>query len=147
MFNRILILCVGNICRSPLAEHLLARALPNVEVDSAGLRALIDYPADKTMQKIAQSYDIDLSRHRAKQVSSSLIKAADLTLVMDDQQLRYLKMEYAHLSGRVILLSHFSPPGLKGCNVEDPYKHDEAVFIACARHIASHIDAISKTLG
>ncbi|MBS0343516.1 MAG: low molecular weight phosphotyrosine protein phosphatase, partial [Proteobacteria bacterium] len=44
--QRILVLCIGNICRSPLAELLLARELPNRKIWSAGLGALVGEPAD-----------------------------------------------------------------------------------------------------
>jgi len=146
MFKRILVVCIGNICRSPLAGAMLAKSLPLVEVSSAGLNALVGYPADEKMQRIAQSYDVDLSHHRAKQISSKLIEAADLTFVMDQQQKQFLSKQYAHLHGRVLLLSHFSSPGLKGATIEDPYTQNEQVFIECARQIALHVDAIHQTL-
>ena len=44
----ILVLCIGNICRSPMAEALLLRALPGMTVRSAGLDAMIGEPADPT---------------------------------------------------------------------------------------------------
>lgn len=46
MFDSILIVCTGNICRSPIGERLLRRALPNKKIDSAGVGALIDHAAD-----------------------------------------------------------------------------------------------------
>ncbi|PLN47960.1 protein tyrosine phosphatase, partial [Klebsiella pneumoniae] len=42
MFNSILVVCTGNICRSPLAERLLRKKLPNKKIDSAGVGALVD---------------------------------------------------------------------------------------------------------
>ena len=47
MFNKILVVCVGNICRSPLAEAKLRQLAPaSVEVASAGIQAMVDHPAD-----------------------------------------------------------------------------------------------------
>ncbi len=146
MFKRILIVCIGNICRSPLAGAMLAKGLPRVEVTSAGLSALVGKPADANMLRIAQSYGVDLSQHRAKQINNTLLEAADLTFVMDQQQKQFLNKQYAHLHGRVLLLSHFSEAGLKGADVEDPYRQNEQVFIECARQISIHVDAIHKTL-
>ncbi len=147
MFNRILVLCIGNICRSPLAEALLSRALPGVEVDSAGLGALVDYPAAPEMQKIAQDdYELDLSGHRAKQMSKQLVQSADVVFVMSDGQKQHVKEKFPHLGGRVLLLSHFSSANMKGINVADPYKKSEEAFIVCAQQISIHVDAISKAL-
>ncbi|WP_441294782.1 arsenate reductase/protein-tyrosine-phosphatase family protein, partial [Klebsiella pneumoniae] len=46
MFNSILVLCTGNICRSPIAERILRDFFPEKEIDSAGLGALVGKPAD-----------------------------------------------------------------------------------------------------
>ena len=46
MFNTILVLCTGNICRSPIAEALLKNALPGRHVHSAGIGAMVGWPAD-----------------------------------------------------------------------------------------------------
>ena len=46
MFDKILVVCVGNICRSPTGERLLRSRLPGRQVTSAGLSALVDKPAD-----------------------------------------------------------------------------------------------------
>jgi len=146
MFKRILVVCIGNICRSPLAGAMLANRLPHVQVTSAGLGALVGKPADENVLKLAGRYGVDLSSHCAKQISAKLLEAADLIFVMDQKQKQFLTEQYPHLHGRVLLLSHFSAPGLKGANVEDPYKQDEAVFVECARQIALHVDAIHQTL-
>jgi len=146
VFKRILVVCIGNICRSPLAGAMLAKRLSYVQVTSAGLGALVGQPADENVLQLAPHYGVDLSSHRAKQISSKLLETADLIFVMDQKQQQYLTGQYAHLHGRVLLLSHFSAPGLKGASVEDPYKQDEAVFSECARQIALHVDAIQETL-
>jgi len=147
MFKRVLILCIGNICRSPLAEAMLTKAMPNVEVDSAGLGALVNYPAAPEMQKIAQDdYGLDLSGHRAKQMSKQLVQSAEIIFVMSEGQKQHVKEQYPHLGGRVLLLSHFSPADMKGRKIADPYKKSEEDFIECAQQIAIHVDAISKAL-
>ncbi len=146
MINRILVICVGNICRSPLAQVMLDNTLPGVDVDSAGLSAMVDYPADKKMQQAALQYGVDLSDHRAKQVSKTLMESADLIFVMSEGQMNYLKEQYPHLGGRVLLLSHFSPVGLKGVSVADPYQQASSLFVECAKQISFHVDAIAKAL-
>lgn len=56
MFNNILVVCVGNICRSPTAERLLQRYHPELKVESAGLGALVGKGADPTAISIAAEH-------------------------------------------------------------------------------------------
>ncbi|MEI4926405.1 protein tyrosine phosphatase, partial [Klebsiella pneumoniae] len=46
MFKSILVICTGNICRSPFGEHVLHRLLPTLKIDSAGVSALVNHEAD-----------------------------------------------------------------------------------------------------
>ena len=82
MFNSVLMVCAGNICRSPTAEYLLKSIIKNdaVMVSSAGLTALVGKSADSTAQSIASSFEIDMSEHKGRQLSSQLIAENDLIL-------------------------------------------------------------------
>ncbi|VDZ89757.1 tyrosine phosphatase [Lelliottia amnigena] len=68
MFNKILVVCVGNICRSPTAERLLKNYQPNLIVESAGLGALVGKGADERATNVAQEHDLSLDGHVARQV-------------------------------------------------------------------------------
>src|SRR5690606_32586263 len=92
--NRILLVCIGNICRSPVAEALLQQAFPDKTVSSAGLAALVGHPADDTAQDIATRYGLDLSGHRARQITQAMCREADLILVMESSQQRELSARY-----------------------------------------------------
>ncbi|WP_458339496.1 arsenate reductase/protein-tyrosine-phosphatase family protein, partial [Klebsiella variicola] len=65
MFDSILVICTGNICRSPIGERILRNTLPSMLIDSAGTGALIDRPADESAIQIAQKYNINLDGHKA----------------------------------------------------------------------------------
>ncbi len=92
MFERILVVCTGNICRSPMAAALLGHNLashnPAVEVQSAGLAALVGYPADSLAQELLWERGIDLSDHRARQLTAAMIMDADLVLAMETAQVK-----------------------------------------------------------
>ena len=83
--KNILVLCTGNVCRSPTAEFLLRKSLEGVDcvVQSAGIGAVIDSPAEPLAQKVALSHGLDISTHRSKQVTMDMLKWADLVLVME----------------------------------------------------------------
>ena len=86
MFNKILVVCVGNICRSPTGEALLKQKLPNHTIASAGVGALVGDPADAQASQVAQQHGVDLSTHVAQQLTSELAAQYDLMLVKFHRQ-------------------------------------------------------------
>ena len=85
MFQRILLVCVGNICRSPTAEYLLRDRLgdASLQISSAGLGALEDHPMDATAASLLIEHGIDASAHRGRQLQASMLREVDLVLVME----------------------------------------------------------------
>lgn len=84
---RILTVCTGNICRSPLAKQLLESAfqgVEHIEIDSAGTQAMVDHPMPEHSLRIARESKVaDSELHRAKQLLEAHLDAADLILAMD----------------------------------------------------------------
>jgi len=83
---RLLVLCTGNICRSPMAEGLLraklrARGVPAVVV-SAGL-SFDDRPATDDAVDAAAAFGVDITAHRSQIVSPGLLQGADLVIAME----------------------------------------------------------------
>lgn len=86
MVQRILCVCLGNICRSPTAEAVLRKHLPNVMIDSAGTGGWhVGAAPYAPMQTAAQARGYDLSLIRARQIKRSDFKRFDLILAMDRQ--------------------------------------------------------------
>jgi protein-tyrosine phosphatase len=119
----ILVLCIGNICRSPMAEALLLRALPGMTVRSAGLDAVIGAPADPTSIALMAEAGLDISAHRGQQVNSALVIDADLILVMDRQQKHEVHRRYPTSAGKVFCLGEH-----EGVDIADPYRQPRASF-------------------
>ena len=89
--QNILVICIGNICRSPMAEYFLKQQYPHLHVESAGISGLIGHPADEKASLCMQRFGIDLSPHVAKKLNAELIKKADLVLVMSLNQQKYIE--------------------------------------------------------
>jgi protein-tyrosine phosphatase len=127
VFKRILVVCVGNICRSPMAEALLSRALNRnaggVEVRSAGLGALVGHPADEIARTLMQQRGVDISAHRARQLEPEMLRSADLVLVMEQAQKLELASVEPQVRGKLFLLGHWT-----GEEIPDPYQRGVEVF-------------------
>lgn len=90
MFDSILVVCTGNICRSPIGERYLRGAMPDKKIDSAGTGALIDHSADESAIKIAAQHDISLEGHKARQFTSAMARQYDLILAMDKSHIEQI---------------------------------------------------------
>lgn len=132
MIRSVLVVCVGNICRSPVGERLLSARLRDrgaaISVSSAGIGALVGHSADETAAAIAAEHGVDLEGHIARQFSRELGTAHDLILTMEPRHRREIIEAAPDLSGKVMLFNHWQ--GGKG--IADPYRrsrqYHEEVF-------------------
>lgn len=124
MFRNILVLCTGNICRSPYAAAYLKQQVPSLVVTSAGLGALVGHGADRTGQQLAMARGIDLSAHEAQQVNRRLLSEADLVLVMEDAHLKKLFEKYPDTRGKTFKLARW----LQDRDITDPFQKSTTLF-------------------
>ncbi len=133
--QRVLFVCLGNICRSPTAEgvlrHLAAREAPELalEIDSAGTADYhIGAPPDPRSQRAALRRAIDIGGLRARQVSADDFARFDLILAMDRGNLRALQSLRPHSARAAVKLFLDYAPELGMRDVPDPYYRDAAAF-------------------
>ncbi len=122
---KILMVCLGNICRSPLAhgimEHLVKQKGLNWEIDSAGTGSWhIGHQPDRRSIAVAKANGIDITNQRARQFSSADFDDFDLILVMDKQNYRDV-IAQAKTAEHEEKVKLFIPNGF----VPDPYYNDE----------------------
>ena len=122
-FDHILVVCVGNICRSPMAEALLKQRFPNKIIDSAGVGALVGHPADPAALEIMSKQQIDITSHIAKQVDEQLAKKVDLIFTMSDGQTKWIEERWPFCRDKTFKLGHWINK-----DIADPYKHEISVF-------------------
>jgi protein-tyrosine phosphatase len=133
---RVLMVCTGNICRSPTAQAVLRRMVADagldrhVEVDSAGI---VDYhagsPPDHRAQQYARRRGYDLSRLRARQIRARDFERFDLVLVMEqDHREQLIEQCPQPYHGKVRLLMDFAADRSAGTEVPDPYYGAPAGF-------------------
>lgn len=145
--RRILFVCTGNTCRSPLAAAIcrarLAERLACAEsdlpshgfvVESAGVMASRDDEASPGAVEVAREYGARLEQHRSQQVNADLLRQATDVLAMTSGHAELLTLRYSELGIRVELL------GGPGSDLPDPIGGDAAAYLACATLIATHLD-------
>lgn len=147
---KILMVCLGNICRSPLAQAVMEQKAKaaglNVDVDSAGTAGYhIGKPADPRSIKVGERFGYSLHQQRSRKVAISDFEQFDLILAMDQSNYDDLvDMAPSHLHHKIKLLLSFSDNEL--LDVPDPYYGDDAAFEEILSLIESGCDGVLNAI-
>ena len=125
MFKNILVVCTGNICRSPMCEYMLKQKLgEDFQISSAGIGALVGQTIDPTAGELLKEHGINNINHTARQINSDMLSKADLVIVMDTKHKRSLTKKYPTMLGKIQLLGKWS----NNQEVPDPYRQQRPAF-------------------
>ena len=129
---KILFVCTGNTCRSPLAEGIarreaVERGLSDLDIGSAGTSAWNGTPASDGALLVALEHHIDLSLHRARQLTREMVLSHDMILAMGPHHLE--RIEALGGEGHAFLLSAYASPGSDRA-ISDPFGGDLDVYRA-----------------
>jgi len=142
-----LVMCAGNLCRSPFAEALLRQRLEKAgvfaEVFSRGLLDLRSQPVPPAALRVAAEFGVDLSEHRSARVTIEDLQHASLVLVMSARQRKYIGELYPPVIGKVFLLSQPKD----GETVPDPLDKPDEVFREVYGEITQLVDLWLERFG
>jgi protein-tyrosine-phosphatase len=146
--KRILFVCSGNTCRSPLAEALaqkaFARAGLQVEVGSAGVSAMEGMPASDNSVGVARRHHLDLSGHRAHLLSGEMVRRADLIVAMAKRHLETVGVIDPGALAYTRLLTDFCDD-IEG-DIADPIGGDQATYERTYLTIAKCVEGMAERL-
>jgi protein-tyrosine-phosphatase len=138
----LLFVCTGNTCRSPIAAAIARqvaeeRGLSDLEIASAGTSAAEGQPASDGAVLVALERQLDLTTHRARQLTPEHVDAADLILVMGPHHLE--RVEALGGAGKAYLLTAYSSRGAESRAVSDPFGGDLEVYRAAVDELDGEI--------
>lgn len=147
--KRILFVCSGNTCRSPLAEAIARNVLPGrldfpVEISSAGASALDGSPASHFSVEVGQAHGLDLSAHRSRLLNRELVRSADLIVTMGSRHRETVGTLDPDALDHTFLLTNFSDhhfgdiPDPIGSGLET-YERTYQVIRDCVESMASRL--------
>lgn len=156
----ILVVCFGNLCRSPMAEGLFRDALPDAEwrIVSAGTHAIgDDPPTGGAIEAARRVSGIDISAQRSRLLTTDLIEDSDHVFTMSRLQALEAAALVPAAAARIRLLGAFAPGGTRGITepgggragddeIADPMGGDAAEYEACCRRLGTSIEAAVRWL-
>ena len=142
MFKNVMMVCIGNICRSPIAEVYLKYLQPELNVYSSGLGALVGKPADPSSVALMEAKGIDIGNHCAQQINSVLVSSADLILTMEQRHVDAIQSKFPESRGKVHLIGKWN----ENQEIPDPYKKDDKAFESASHMIEAGLDLWNKKL-
>lgn len=136
---KILCLCTGNICRSPMAVGIWQKMCGDEDgeylVSSAGVRGIDGQPAHQFSRKVMADRGIDISKHRARTVTPQLLIDSDWIITMDLSQAGWVKHKMPGVSSKVYLLGYTD-----NMEIKDPMGGEISDFQSTANIIGKYVE-------
>jgi len=139
---KILIVCTGNICRSPVGEALLQdrlnkQGLSDWSVKSAGTWAQMQRGASQYSVEIMTERELDITNHQAEMIDRSHMKKSDLVLCMESGHVDALKAEFPIYAKKVYLLSEMIG---RNYSISDPYGQSKDAYYRMVDDLTGIVD-------
>ncbi|NLM12986.1 MAG: low molecular weight protein arginine phosphatase [Epulopiscium sp.] len=146
--KKIMFVCTGNTCRSPMAEALTKNALEkaslnDVEVVSRGISVFFSSGASEYAHQAMKEYGLNLDTHKSKQIEPKDIEDVDLILTMTNSHKQYLHHNFPAHKGKIFTLKEFVE---ESGDVEDPFGGQIKEYRSCAENLHQLVQKLVKKI-
>lgn len=133
---QVIFVCTGNTCRSPMAEGIFKSIYGDDKALSRGLYVPEQISASFNSIKAMEEMDIDISKHRSRQLTVGEAEDCDIIITMTESHKNTIISAYPKFRDKTFTLSEFAG---EGGDIKDPYGGDFALYSECAKEIRALI--------
>lgn len=149
---KIMFVCTGNICRSPMAHYYMQKKVKDLKIEnnflisSCGVFANTGEKSTQNAIEAMKDYDVDLTNHRATNISDTNIEDYDYIITLTASQKQQIKYYYPKLTDKTYTLREFVNKDEIYIDIDDPWGLNLSVYKSCAIEIVEKVDKLIEKI-